>query len=296
MKEIKMDNDYEREEVVAKLIAIIDDAVKDLRKKGVSTPELIVMLHNSESDIYAKMESMKEDIKKYKIAPEEIFSGFLKADKAKADSNKKEIKTCVKVITVSNEDITSIVNGKEVDTSIDSIFSKRKSLRIWTRAFFRSQVFPEYMGLSKRKGGRPDSVLVEFTCENDVATVKTTCIQLDDENPQISDMDNFVKKGVDSSASAVEIRKLEIANLVACTLFIHGEIYEVNYFRVSKKGRIEEEPKASFRSKSAHDRWVKRLIEKTAKKQGFNLNNDKEDKPLTAHKVKPVNRIKFSEN
>ena len=27
-----MDNDYEREEVVAKLIAIIDDAVKNLRK------------------------------------------------------------------------------------------------------------------------------------------------------------------------------------------------------------------------------------------------------------------------
>jgi len=289
-----MDNDYEREEVVAKLIAIIDDAVKNLRKKGVSTPELIVMLHNSESDIYAKMESMKSDIKKYKIEPEEIFSGFLKADAAAA----KELKTCVKTIVVTNDDITSIVDGEEVKTSINSIFAKRKSLRIWTRAFFRSQVFPEYKGLSRRKGGRPDSVLVEFTCKDDVATVKTTCIQLDDNNPQVSEMDRFVKKGVDASASAVEIRKLEIANLVACTLFIHGDIYEVSYFRVSKKGKIAEEPKASFRNKTAHDRWVKRLLEKTAKEQGIDLDKDieKEDKPLTAHKVKPVNRINFSSN
>lgn len=291
-----MDNDYEREEVVAKLIAIIDDAVKDLRKKGVSTPELIVMLHNSESDIYAKMESMKSDIKKYKIEPEEIFSGFLKADAAAAKN--KELKTCVKTIVVTNDDIVSVVNGEEVKTSINSIFARRKSLRIWTRAFFRSQVFPEYRGLSRRKGGRPDSVLVEFTCKDDVATVKTTCIQLDDNNPQVNDMDIFVKKGVDASASAVEIRKLEIANLVACTLFIHGEIYEVSYFRVSKKGRIAEEPKSSFRSKSSHDRWLKKLLEKTAKEQGIDLGKaiEKEDKPLTAHKVKPVNRINFSSN
>lgn len=291
-----MDNDYEREEVVAKLIAIIDDAVKDLRKKGVSTPELIVMLHNSESDIYSKMESMKSDIKKYKIEPEEIFSGFLKADAEAANS--KKLNTYAKEIVITNDDITSIVNGEEVKTSINSIFAKRKSLKVWTRVFFRSQIFPEYKNLSRRKGGRPDSVLVEFTCENDIGKIKTTCIQMDDEKDQISDMDNFIKKGVDASASAVEIRKLEIANLIACTLFIHGEIYEVSYFRVAKSGKIASEPKASFRSKCAHDRWIKRLIEKTAKEHGINLDKDieKENKPLTAHKVKPVNRIKFSEN
>ncbi len=285
-----MSNDYEREEVVAKLVAIIDESVKKLRRDGTTKEKLVEMLHDTDSGLFSLLETMKDDIKKYKIEPHEVFLEFLKADNSKENE---ELKTCVSQVEITNDDITSVVNGVEVETSIAKIFQKRKSLRVWTRSFFSFKVLPEYRALSKRHGGRPDSVLVQFNNKHDVATVKTTCFRLDEDNPQIKEMDDAIKQVVDSAPSAVEIRKLELVNLVACTIFIRGEIYEVSYYKVSKSGRVAEDPRVSFRDKEAHDRWINKLVQRTAEKHS---EDNKEDKAPVDSKHKPVNRIKFSEN
>lgn len=288
-----MSNDYEREEVVAKLVAIIDESVNKLRRDGTTKEKLVEMLHDTDSGLFSLLETMKDDIKKYKIEPHEVFLEFLKADSSK---EKEELKTCVSEVEITNDDITSVVNGVEVETSIAKIFQKRKSLRVWTRSFFSFKVLPEYRALSKRHGGRPDSVLVQFNNKNDVATVKTTCFRLDEDDPQIKEMDEAIKQVVDSAPSAVEIRKLELVNLVACTIFIRGEIYEVSYYKVSKSGRVAEDPRVSFRDKEAHDRWIKKLVERTANKHGAEYKPRNEDNKEAEEPHKPVNRIKFSEN
>ena len=62
-----MSNDYEREEVVAKLVAIIDESVKKLRRDGTTKEKLVEMLHDTDSGLFSLLETMKDDIKKYKI-------------------------------------------------------------------------------------------------------------------------------------------------------------------------------------------------------------------------------------
>ena len=59
---------------------------------------------------------------------------------------------------------------------------------------------------------------------------------------------------------------------------------------------MAEDPRVSFRDKEAHDRWIKKLVERTANKHGAEYKPRNEDNKEAEEPHKPVNRIKFSEN